>query len=69
MALGHAKGKKIVNRLRHGYLNVMKLENCGLTGECLKNNHLTKGEFFCFFTITFKKQKVQKWQTPFWNPH
>jgi hypothetical protein len=39
MALGHAKGKKIVNRLRHSYLNVMKLENCGPTGECLKDNH------------------------------
>jgi len=41
MALGHAKGKKIVNRLRHNYLNVMKLENCGPTGECLKDNHKT----------------------------
>jgi hypothetical protein len=39
MSLGHAKGKKIVNRLRHSYLNVMKLENCGPTVECLKNNH------------------------------
>jgi hypothetical protein len=39
MALGHAKGKKIVNRLRHSYLNVMKLENCGPIGKCLKDNH------------------------------
>jgi hypothetical protein len=38
MALGHAKGKKIVNRLRHSYLNIMKLENCGPIGECLKDN-------------------------------
>jgi len=39
MSLGHAKGKKIVNRLRYSYLNVMKLENYGPTGEYLKNNH------------------------------
>ncbi len=31
--------QKIVNRLRHSYLNVMKLENCGPIGECLKDNH------------------------------
>jgi hypothetical protein len=36
---GHAKGTNIVNRLRHSYLNVMKLENYSPTGECLKNNH------------------------------
>ncbi len=34
-----AKSKKIVYRLRHSYLNVMKLENCGPTEECLKDNH------------------------------
>jgi hypothetical protein len=32
-------GKQIVNRLRHSYLNEMKLENYGPIGECLKNNH------------------------------
>jgi hypothetical protein len=36
---GHAKGKTTVNRLRNSYLNVMKLENFGPTGECLKDNH------------------------------
>jgi len=39
MSLGHAKGKRIVNRLRHSYLNVLKLENYGPKGECLNNNH------------------------------
>jgi hypothetical protein len=28
-----------VNKLRHSYLNVMKLGNYGPTGECLNNNH------------------------------
>ncbi len=28
-----------------------------------------KSCIFLFFAITFKIQKVQKWQTPFWNPH
>jgi hypothetical protein len=27
------------NKLRHSYLNVMKLENYGTTGECLNNNN------------------------------
>ncbi len=36
---GYAKDKQIVNTLRHSYLNVMKLENYGSTGECLNNNH------------------------------
>jgi hypothetical protein len=60
-----------VNKLRRSYLNVMKLENYGATGECLII--ITKPHKSCillgFFTITFKIQKVQKWQTPFWNPH
>ena len=25
--------------LRHSYLNIMKLENCGPAGECWNNNH------------------------------
>ena len=33
--LGMLKG----NKLRHTYLNVMKLENYDPTGECLNNNH------------------------------
>ncbi len=28
-----------VNNLRHSYLNAMKLENYGPTGECLNSNH------------------------------
>jgi hypothetical protein len=28
-----------VNKLRHSYLNVMKLENYGPTGGCLNDNH------------------------------
>jgi hypothetical protein len=28
-----------VNKLKHSYIRVMKLENNGLAGECLKNNH------------------------------
>jgi len=28
-----------VNKFRHSNLNLMKLENYGPTGECLKNNH------------------------------
>ncbi len=60
-----------VNKLIHSYPNVMKLENYGPTRECLNNNHQTthKSCTFQFFTITLKIQKVQKWQTPFWNPH
>jgi hypothetical protein len=60
-----------VSKLRNSYLNVMKLENYGHTGEFLNNNHQTlqKLYFFCVFTLTFKIQKVKKWQTPFWNPH
>ncbi len=30
-----------VNKMKHSYLNVMKFENYGLTGECLNNNHQT----------------------------
>ncbi len=66
MSLGYAKGKQIVNRLRHNYLNVMKIENYGPTGECLTPKKLY---FSVFFTITIKIQKVQKWQTPYWHPH
>ena len=55
-----AKSKQIVNRLMHSYLNVMKLENYGPTGECLNYNHQTSQKVF--FTITLKIQKVQKWQ-------
>jgi hypothetical protein len=59
-----------VNKFRQSYHNVMKLENYGPTGEGLNNNHSTSQKlyFSVFFTITFKIQKVQKWQTPFWNP-
>ncbi len=59
-----------VNRLRHSYPNVMKLENYGPTRECLNNNHFTSQKLYFsgFFTITFKIQKVQIWQTPFYNP-
>jgi len=40
MSFGYNKGKQIVKRLWHSYLNVMKLENYdGLTGEYLNNNH------------------------------
>jgi hypothetical protein len=35
---GHLAMLKI-NKLRHSYLNAMKLENYGPTGECLNNNH------------------------------
>ncbi len=56
MSLGYSKGKELVNRLRHSYLNVMKLENYGPTGECLNDNHQT---FSVFLIITFKIQKVQ----------
>jgi hypothetical protein len=32
-------------------------------------SNFTKVVFFrVFFTRTLKIQKVQKWQTPFWNP-
>jgi hypothetical protein len=27
LGVGYAKGKQIVNRLRHSYLNVMKIKN------------------------------------------
>jgi hypothetical protein len=54
-----------LNKLRHNYLNVMKLENYGPTRECLNNNKPQKGVFFCLSTLTFEIQKVQKWQTPF----
>ncbi len=57
-----------VKKLKHSYLNVMKLENYGPTGECIDGNHWTfQSCRFLYFTITFKIQKVQKWQTPFWN--
>jgi len=39
-------GMPKVNTLRHSYLNVMKLENYGFTGECLNNNHQTSQKFF-----------------------
>jgi hypothetical protein len=39
MLLGYAKGKQIVNRLSHRYLNLMKLENYGPKWECINNNH------------------------------
>ncbi len=34
-------GKLKVNKLRNRYLEVMKLENYGLTGECLNNIYYT----------------------------
>ncbi len=59
-----------LNKLRHNYLNVMKLENYGPTGECLNNNHQTSQKcIFQFFHNNSKDKKVQKWQTLFWNPH
>ncbi len=33
---GYAKGKQIANRLRHSYLNVLKLEHDGPMGEFFK---------------------------------
>ncbi len=45
-----------VNKLRHSYVNVMKLENYGPTGECLNNNHQTSQKLYfsvCFFLNNF----------------
>jgi hypothetical protein len=55
-------GMQKVNKLRHTYLNGMKLENCGPRRECL-NNPVTSQKFF--FPITFKLQKVQI--SPYWR--
>jgi hypothetical protein len=53
-----------VNNLKHSYLNLMKLGNYGLIGECLNNiaKTLKKVSFLFFNTIYFKMQKEQKWQ-------
>ncbi len=63
--LGMLKVKKIVNRLRHSYLNVMKLENYGPTGECLNNNHKTSPKlYFSVFCNNFKNTKGTKIADP-----
>ncbi len=55
MAMGKSNyryhlGMLKVNKLRQSYLNVMKLENYGFTGECLNNNHQTSHKLFlCVF--------------------
>jgi hypothetical protein len=58
-------GRLKVKDLRHSNLNILKLEKWSQMRECFNNYHLTV--HFLIFAITFKIQKVQKWQIPFWN--
>jgi len=58
MLLGDAEGKQ-------SYLNVMKLENYGSTGECLNNTHQTSLKLYFFsFHNNFKDTKGTKMADP-----
>jgi hypothetical protein len=55
----------MLNKLRYSYLNVMKLENYGPTGECLNNNHQTSQKlYFLFFHNNLKDTKGTKMADP-----
>jgi hypothetical protein len=58
-----------VSKLRHSYLDVMKLENYGSQGPIITKPHKSCIFLFFYKKKTFKIHKLQKWQTSFWNPH